>query len=98
MACLSVSEQYSIEQIKQALLFESLDRKVLWTSKKVPEILEIDNQDLDDHRCKVSFECDLKSYQIMLFFYFFISQLLERGQGTKDLAEIKKEYDKRYCR
>jgi hypothetical protein len=36
MACLAVSDKHSMEQIKQVLLFESLDRKVLWTSKKVP--------------------------------------------------------------
>lgn len=47
MACLSVSEKYSIEQIKQSLLFESLDRKVLWTSRKVPQLLEIENTDFN---------------------------------------------------
>lgn len=98
MACLSVSEKFSIEQIKQALLFESLDRKVLWTSKKVPQLLEILKKDLDEANCKLSFETNLQSHQLMLFFYFFINQLLERGQGAKDLNEIKKEYDNRLCR
>jgi len=39
IACLAVSDRHSFEQIKQELLFEYLDRKVLWTSKKVPELL-----------------------------------------------------------
>lgn len=34
----------------------------------------------------------------MLFFYFFVSQLLERGQGVKNIEEIKGEYDKRLGR
>lgn len=34
----------------------------------------------------------------MLFFYFFVAQLLERGSDKKDLADIKGEYDKRFGR
>lgn len=58
MACLSVSEKYSIEQIKQVLLDESLDRKVLWTSKKVPDLLKIENKDLTEAELKLSFEAN----------------------------------------
>lgn len=29
---------------------ESLDRKVLWASKKVPDLLDIENQNLDQAR------------------------------------------------
>ena len=58
MACLSVSEKYSIEQIKQVLLDESLDRKVLWTSKKVPDLLKIENKDLTEAEQKLSFEAN----------------------------------------
>ncbi len=36
MAMVSVSQHYSMEQIKHDLVFEGLDRKVLWTSHKVP--------------------------------------------------------------
>ena len=73
MTFLTVSEVFSIEQIKQVLIFESLDRKVLWTSKKVPQLLDIENKDLDDVRAKQSFEANLQSFQLMLFFYFFTS-------------------------
>jgi hypothetical protein len=34
----------------------------------------------------------------MLFFHFFVNQLLERGQGVKNVEDIKAEYDKRLCR
>lgn len=34
----------------------------------------------------------------MLFFYFFVAQLLERGSDQKDLGDVKNEYDKRFGR
>lgn len=52
LTLISVSEVYSIEQIKQAYIFEALDRKVLWTSKKVPQLLDIENVALDETRAK----------------------------------------------
>mmetsp|Transcript_28885 Transcript_28885/g.27790 ORF Transcript_28885/g.27790 Transcript_28885/m.27790 type:complete len:108 (+) Transcript_28885:1003-1326(+) len=58
LTLLSVSEMYNFDQIKQSFIFESLDRKVLWTSKKVPNLLNIETQPLNDARAKESFECN----------------------------------------
>jgi len=78
---------------------ESLDRKVLWTSKKVPQLLDIENAALDLTRATESFECNKLSNLLHVFFCFFIGQLLERNSGqAKNIEEICAEYDKRFCR
>lgn len=55
MALLSVSERHSFESIKQPLLMESLDRKVLWTSKKVPQLLQIIENDFNQELSNQTF-------------------------------------------
>lgn len=71
---------------------------MFWTILKVPEYLNIEDKPLSEEGCTQSFLLNEQSFKLMLLFYFFTSQLLERGQESKNMEEIKNEYDKRYCR
>mmetsp|Transcript_23300 Transcript_23300/g.17729 ORF Transcript_23300/g.17729 Transcript_23300/m.17729 type:complete len:287 (-) Transcript_23300:2601-3461(-) len=62
LTLLTVSETYCFDQIKQNLIMESLDRKVLWTSKKVPDLLNIETNPLTEERAKESFDCNKQSF------------------------------------
>jgi len=75
LAMVSVSEQFTFDQVRQSYVFESLDRKVLYMSNTVPELLDIENKDLDETRANKTFEATCltnKGFRIQLFFSFFI--------------------------
>lgn len=65
--------------------------------QKVPQLKDIEKNELDDQRAKMSFEATLQSYHITMFYAFFNSQIVEK-QGQKDLEDVMALYDKRYGR
>jgi hypothetical protein len=62
LAMLSVSSNYQFDEIKQSLMYESFDRKILWMSKKVPSILVIEQEPFNEAKANEAFLSSKISY------------------------------------
>ncbi len=92
MICLS---SHSIEELLPFYLDESLDRQIFWILNEIPELEKlIDSSEIDDVRTKICFKCGLVSEQIILFYYYFIKNIIYKE--CKTLDEFAAKLDKNF--
>lgn len=88
LVMMALSSEHKIEDLLPGYISEQMDRQIFWILQEIPELEKLINTtEIDDIRAKVCFKCGLVGEQLLLFYYYFIKNIIfEKGKTHEDFA------------
>ncbi|CAI2366739.1 unnamed protein product [Moneuplotes crassus] len=98
LAMICVSKKFTSKDLIKAYFEEKFTRCVFHIIREIPEFETLNDETFSQEFAQNVYENTKNSWELMMFFSFYNSYIIDKNQGKRDLSPIIEEYDKRYSR
>ena len=89
LVMLSISD-HTIEELLPSYISEHMDRQIFWILQEIPKFEElIESDKVDDIRANICFKCGIVGQQFLLFYYYFLKEIVFKECDTLDKFATK---------